>query len=74
MIIYKNTTAPAENAEADVRTAVQAVWRGVADWLRPGEVATVAWSVMSTPYIDMDTENAVTQHTSVMAEVKGVTK
>lgn len=72
MIIYKNTTAPVECAMADVKTAVETIWRGVTDWLKPNEVATVTWSVMSTPYVDIDTEEATTQHTSVMAEVKGV--
>ena len=72
MIIYKNTTAPVEDATANVKATLETVWHGIVDWLKPNEVATVTWSVMSTPYVDIDTEEATTQHTSVMAEVKGV--
>lgn len=72
MILYKRLRTPVVVPEYDVKCAVQEVWREIASWLKPNEVATVTWSVMSTPYVDIDTEEATTQHTSVMAEVKGV--
>lgn len=68
-VAITKTTQP-DNARADIKTSLQAMWGKIAETVEPGKPTTVLWSVMSTPFVDLKTGTAETQHTSIMAEIK----